>query len=72
MRDNIFDSAAERIAFSEAVDFIQQGRAHLVAAHFIDEYVGKGLLTREGDRLVLTELGRKQHELAQRERFSDG
>jgi hypothetical protein len=72
MHDSVFKSAADRIAFSEAVDFIQQGRTHLVAARFVDNYVAKGLLAREGDGLVLTELGRKQHELAQRERFSDG
>ncbi len=34
MRDTTFHSAAERIAFSEAVDFIEQGRVQLVAPHF--------------------------------------
>jgi len=72
MRDTTFRSAADRIAFSEAVDFIEQGRTHLIAMHFVEEYLRKGLLTRDGDRLELTESGRKQHELAQRERFSDG
>jgi len=72
MRDTTFHSAAERITFSEAADFIEQGRLQLIAPHFIEEYLRKGLLTRDGDRLQLTEAGRKQHELAQRERFSDG
>ena len=68
----IFDSAADRIAFSEAVDFIEQGRAQLVPAHLVDAYVNKGLLARADGTLRLTEEGQRQHKLAQRERFSDG
>jgi len=72
MRDNVFESAADRIAYSEAVDFLEQGRAHLVPSDRVEEYVRKGLWVRQGDRLELTEEGRRQHQLALRERFTDG
>ena len=72
MRDVIFESAADRIAYSEAVDFLQQGRRELIARALIERYVQMGLWKRTGDRLDLTEEGLRQHELAVRERFSDG
>ena len=72
MADAIFESAAERIAFSEAVDFIDQGRAQLIADHLVQRYLERDLLRRQGDRLEVTERGREQHRIAQRERFSDG
>ena len=72
MADDIFDSAADRIAFSEAVDFIEQGRAHLIPPQLAEQYVRMGLLSRNGDRYAVTDEGRQQHLIAQRERFSDG
>ncbi|WP_280156212.1 hypothetical protein [Piscinibacter sp. XHJ-5] len=72
MRDTVFHSAAERIAFSEAVDFLDQGRLQLVPAPQIEQYVQKGLWVRDGNTYRLTDEGRRQHQLAVRERFSDG
>lgn len=70
--DDVFDSAADRIAYSEAVDFLEQGRLQLVPAHLVELYLNKGLWTREGERITLTAEGLRQHELAVSERFSDG
>lgn len=72
MSDDVFDSAAERIAFSEAVDFIEQGRAGLIPPERVSDYVGLGLLERRGDALHVTEAGLQQHKIAVRERFPDG
>jgi hypothetical protein len=69
---DVFESAADRIAFSEAVDFIDQGRAQLVPAPLAEDAVRRGLLVREGNALTVTEKGREQHKIALRERFSDG
>jgi hypothetical protein len=68
----IFDSAADRIAFSEAVDFIDQGRARLVPPAIVEACIRRGLLVREDGELRVTDEGRRQHKLAMRERFSDG
>lgn len=70
--DNIFETAAQRIAFSEAVDFIEQGRANLIPPDQLDEYLRKGLLRRNGNTLEITEEGLRQHHIAVQERFSDG
>jgi hypothetical protein len=72
MRTEIFETAADRIAFSEAVDFLEQGRGQLIPDQLVQKYVGKGLWRRDGSRLRLTEEGLRQHQLAMRERFSDG
>lgn len=72
MSDSVFHSAADRIAYSEAVDFLEQGRLQLVPQDMVERYLAKGLWVREGDALQLTEEGLRQHELAVRERFSDG
>jgi hypothetical protein len=73
MEKKVFDSAADRIAYSEAVDFLEQGRLQLVPHHLVELYVNKGLWSRDGgDRIVLTDEGRRQHDIAVRERFSDG
>ncbi|HEX6364116.1 MAG TPA: hypothetical protein VFZ93_14260 [Albitalea sp.] len=72
MRDAFFDSAADRIAFSEAVDFVEQGRTALVPEHLKELYVQKGLWVRAGDELRLTAEGERQHRIALRERFTDG
>jgi hypothetical protein len=72
MQDDTFESAADRIAFSEAVDFLEQGRGQLIPADKIEYYVRRGLMAREGERIQLTDEGRQQHEIAQRERFTDG
>jgi hypothetical protein len=70
--DKVFDSAADRIAYSEAVDFLEQGRLQLVPAHLADQYVQKGLWVRDRNGFVLSAEGLRQHEIAVRERFSDG
>lgn len=72
MDDSVFRSAADRIAYSEAVDFLEQGRLQLIPADMVDRYVAMGLWVRAGNTLQLSEQGRRQHELAVRERFSDG
>ncbi len=72
MPDSIFESAAERIAFSEVVDFLEQGRTELIPKDVIDRYLRKGLWACDGDRLRLTEEGERQHKIALRERFTDG
>jgi hypothetical protein len=72
MSDSLFQSVSERIAFSEAVDFLEQGRASLVPAHLQELYVQKGLWERDGEQLRLTEEGQRQHQIAMRERFTDG
>ncbi|HWP20154.1 MAG TPA: hypothetical protein VNO84_13560 [Burkholderiaceae bacterium] len=68
----MFKSASERIAFSEAVDFLQQGRLELVGRERIDDYVHRGLLRREGEQLVLTPDGEREYRIARNERFNDG
>ncbi|HJV61911.1 MAG TPA: hypothetical protein VJ743_13260 [Albitalea sp.] len=72
MSDQVFESATDRIHYSEAVDYLQQGRAHLVRSDLVELYLRKGLWTRSADGLHLTDEGRRQHEQAVRERFSDG
>jgi hypothetical protein len=72
MSDSVFHSAADRIAYSEAVDFLEQGRLQLIPPDMVERYLAKGLWVREGGRLQLTEEGLRQHELAVRERFTDG
>jgi len=72
MTEHVFDSAADRIAYSEAVDFLEQGRTNLIPADLAEVYVRKGLWVREDGRLRLTDAGRAQHDMAMRERFTDG
>jgi len=72
MTDPVFDSAAERIHYSEAVDLLEQGQVDLVRQDLVDLYVRKGLWMRAGDALRLTDEGRRQHEIARRERSTDG
>ncbi|HMC16512.1 MAG TPA: hypothetical protein VKI18_12820 [Albitalea sp.] len=72
MADNIFDSAAERIEFSEMADSIDRGQQDMVPARLAERYVAKGLMRRDGGQLRLTELGRKQQHIALGERQSDG
>lgn len=72
MADTVFRSAADRIAYSEAVDFLEQGRLQLIPQDVVERYVAQQLWMREGDTLRLTEEGRRQHDIAVRERFSDG
>jgi len=72
MHDPTFESAADRIAYSEAVDFLEQGRTHLIPQDLAELYVRKGLWVREDGRLSLTEEGMAQHQIAVRERFTDG
>ncbi|MEW6097575.1 MAG: hypothetical protein AB1666_00110 [Pseudomonadota bacterium] len=68
----MWKTAAERIAFSEAVDFLLQGQVELVGPERIDDYVRQGLLRREGDQVTLTADGEREYRAARNERFSDG
>ena len=72
MAEPVFSSAAERIQYSEAVDFLEQGRVQLVPQHLVDQYVQKGLWIRDGAALRLSDEGQRQHQIAMRERFTDG
>jgi hypothetical protein len=73
MPDQVFESAADRIAFSEAVDYLEQDRLTLVPQHLIDLYLRKGLwVEQQGGTFVLSEEGRRQHQIALRERYTDG
>jgi hypothetical protein len=72
MADDIFDSAADRIEFSEMVDCIDRGQQDMVPARLVERYVAKGLMERDGGQLRLTALGREQHHVALGERQSDG
>ncbi len=68
-----FADAAERIRFSQAVDYLEQGSPQLVDAKLVDDYVARGLLRREADgRVVTTALGEAQHRIARGERSSEG
>lgn len=68
----IFDSATDRIAFGETVDFIDQERGRLVPSEIVEAFVRKDLLIKEDGELRVTGEGRRQHKIAMRERFSDG
>jgi coproporphyrinogen III oxidase-like Fe-S oxidoreductase len=72
MSNEVFESAAQRISFSEAADFIEQDRCELIPAETLEDYESRGLLAREGQGWRLTETGVREHELAMRERFNDG
>ncbi|HEV7913068.1 MAG TPA: hypothetical protein VGP22_04840 [Albitalea sp.] len=72
MGDTTFSSAAERIAFSEAADYIDQGRTSLIPDEMVQRYLRIGLWYYDGEQLRLTDEGLKQHHIATRERFSDG
>lgn len=68
----MFDSAQDRILYSQAVDYIEQGRSELVPRESLDDYLGRGLLQRNGAKLELTETGRREYMVAQNERSTDG
>jgi hypothetical protein len=72
MSDRLFASDADRIAYSQAVDFLEQGHIELVPPDAVDRYIGQGLWMHDGAQVVLTEEGRRQHRIASGERFSDG
>jgi hypothetical protein len=66
----VFDSASDRIAFSEAVDFIEQGSPELIPQDLAEAYVRHGLLVREGGSLRLTEEGKRQRDIGSADRSS--
>jgi hypothetical protein len=72
MADSPFESASERIAFSEAVDYIEQGRMQLIPPHLVELYERKGLWVRREGAIELTPQGEREHQIARRERFTDG
>jgi hypothetical protein len=72
MADSVFESASDRIAFSEAVDYVEQGRAQLIQPHLVELYERKGLWVRRDGQLELTPEGEREHRIARRERFTDG
>nr|WP_297352293.1 hypothetical protein [uncultured Caldimonas sp.] len=68
----MFDSAQDRILYSQAVDYIEQGRKDLVPGTTLDDYVRRGLLTRSGEQIDLTEAGRREYMTAKNERSAEG
>jgi hypothetical protein len=44
----------------------------LVPQPMVELYLRKGLWVRDGDQLRMTDEGQRQHEIALRERFTDG
>ncbi|MCM5680896.1 hypothetical protein M8A51_15325 [Schlegelella sp. S2-27] len=68
----MFDSAQDRILYSQAVDYIEQGRSELVPRESLDAYLQCGLLQRSGTKLELTETGRREYMVAKNERSTDG
>ena len=72
MNDSPFSNAAERIQFSQAVTYLENGSPQMIPADRVDAYVGMGLLRRDGDRLQLTDAGQREHDIAKGERFTDG
>ncbi|AKJ28863.1 hypothetical protein [Caldimonas brevitalea] len=68
----MFDSAADRIAYSQAVDYLDQGRADLIPPETVEDYVKRGLLERHGGGLRLTPEGEREFQSAKTERSTDG
>ena len=68
----MFDSARDRILYSQAVDYIEQGRQDLVPGTTLDDYVRRGLLIRSGEQIDLTEAGRREYMTAKNERSAEG
>lgn len=68
----MFDTAQDRIHYSQAIDFIEQGRGDLVPRESLESYVRRGLLRSVGGKLELTEEGRRQYMAAKNERSTDG
>jgi hypothetical protein len=68
----MFESAHDRIVYSQAVDYIEQGRKDLVPGDTLDDYVRRGLLVRNGAAIELTETGRREYMTAKNERSAEG
>ncbi|MCW7540736.1 hypothetical protein OOT46_23230 [Aquabacterium sp. A7-Y] len=68
----MFNSAADRIEYSQAVDYLDQGRADLIPADKLERYLSVGLLQREGAQLRLTEVGKREYQTARNERTAEG
>ena len=68
----MLNSSDDRIRFSQAVDYLDQGRADLVGEDRLQHYIDAGLLTREDGAIKLTPQGLREHEQAKQERSTDG
>jgi len=64
---------ADRIAFSEAADALEQGQAPTIPEPLLQRYLDLGLMARDVQGVLrLTHEGRRQHHIAKGERFTDG
>lgn len=72
MDDSPFASAADRLEFSQAASYLENGTPELIPPQRVDTYVAMGLMRREAAALRLTDAGQRQHDIAKGERFSDG
>ncbi|PPE70795.1 hypothetical protein IS481_07685 [Caldimonas thermodepolymerans] len=68
----MFKTAQDRILYSQAVEYIEQGRSDLVPPQALDDYLRQGLLTRDGGALALSEAGRREYRVARDERTAEG
>lgn len=68
----MFETAQDRILYSQAVDYIEQGRCDLVPRESLDDYVRRGLLEQRDGTFDLTEIGRSEYMTAKNERSAEG
>ena len=68
----MFHTAQDRILYSQAVDYIEQGHSELVPRESLDDYVRRGLLQRQDGKFQLTEVGRSEYMIAKNERTAEG
>ena len=64
----MIESAEDRIRFQQIVDAIEQGSGDLLPVDAVDEFVRQGLLSRQAERIDLTEEGRRLYDSSRRER----
>ena len=68
----MFHTAQDRILYSQAIDYIEQGRRDLVPKESLDDYERCGLLRRLDGEIELTEDGRREYMAAKNERSAEG
>jgi len=68
----MFHTAQDRILYSQAIDYIEQGRRDLVPKESLDDYERRGLLRHSSDGVELTEEGRREYMAAKNERSAEG
>ena len=68
--DTPFASSEERIEFSQAADYLDNGTPELIPEDRVRRYESLGVMCREPGGLALTPIGRRECEAARHERFS--